>query len=316
MNPVPIREIVAAAVLAPSSHNTQPWGFSYVDGNLRLYADRTRALTVNDPQDRELTISCGAALFNVRVAAAAAGYTAESRLLPEREDPDLLAAVTFTASSRAPYAPLAEALPLRRTHRQDFEPQTPPDRLDASLDKAVHEHPVELRWVPPGEERQRVASLVAEGDRAQFAVPAWRRELATWMRPRRAEDGLALPWWSAPVIRRVVAHVDVGARTARTDAAATLAAPWVVVLSTDADTPSAWLECGEALQHLLLVAALHGVQAGYANQPCQVAPLRPRVREALAIDGSPQVVLRLGHAPSGRAAPRRPLDRVLLQEQS
>lgn len=314
MNPLPIREIVAAAVLAPSSHNTQPWRFSFVHGTLRLYADRTRALTVNDPHDRELTISCGAALFNARVAAAAAGYTAETGPLPEREDPDLLAAVTFHSSSEAPYAPLAEALPLRRTHRQAFDAQASSEHLVASLEEAVRAHPVELRLVPPGDERQRVVSLVAEGDRAQFADPAWRRELATWMHAQSQGDGLMLPWWSAPVIRRVVAHVDVGARTARADAAATLAAPLVLVLSTDVDTPSAWLECGEALEHVLLVAALQGVQAGYANQPCQVAPLRSRLREALAIEGSPQVVLRLGHAPSGRGTSRRPLARVLMEE--
>jgi hypothetical protein len=29
-------------------------------------ADRTRALPVTDPEDRELTISCGCALFNLR----------------------------------------------------------------------------------------------------------------------------------------------------------------------------------------------------------------------------------------------------------
>ena len=56
------------AVLAPSGHNTQPWLFR-VDGDaVDLYADRTQALPVVDPEDRELTISCGAALFNLRVA--------------------------------------------------------------------------------------------------------------------------------------------------------------------------------------------------------------------------------------------------------
>jgi hypothetical protein len=52
------------AVLAPSSHNSQPWRF-IVDGDtVMLCADRTRALSVVDPFDRELVISCGAALFN------------------------------------------------------------------------------------------------------------------------------------------------------------------------------------------------------------------------------------------------------------
>ena len=57
------------AILAPSSHNTQPWLFKIVgDKIVELYADRTRALALVDPVDRALTISCGAALSHLLIA--------------------------------------------------------------------------------------------------------------------------------------------------------------------------------------------------------------------------------------------------------
>jgi len=57
---VQARALLDAAILAPSSHNTQPWRFAVRERTIDLYADRTRALPVNDPDDRELTISrCG-----------------------------------------------------------------------------------------------------------------------------------------------------------------------------------------------------------------------------------------------------------------
>jgi hypothetical protein len=58
-----LRFLLNYAILAPSGHNTQPWLFTIKDKALTLYADRTRALTVVDPEDRELVMSCGAALF-------------------------------------------------------------------------------------------------------------------------------------------------------------------------------------------------------------------------------------------------------------
>ncbi|HEY9119502.1 MAG TPA: hypothetical protein VIN33_07070 [Marinobacter sp.] len=61
--------LIRQTVLAPSSHNTQPWRFRISTSTIDLYADRTRALPVNDPADRELTISCGCALFNLCVGA-------------------------------------------------------------------------------------------------------------------------------------------------------------------------------------------------------------------------------------------------------
>ena len=56
------------AVLAPSNHNTQPWLFEIHGDAIHLFVDRSRALPMTDPEDREMLISCGAALLNLRVA--------------------------------------------------------------------------------------------------------------------------------------------------------------------------------------------------------------------------------------------------------
>jgi len=49
------------AQLAPSGHNAQPWRFLIQNDTLQVRADRSRALPVTDPFDRELLITCGAA---------------------------------------------------------------------------------------------------------------------------------------------------------------------------------------------------------------------------------------------------------------
>ena len=48
------RFAVGYAILAPSSHNTQPWRFIVNGDELLLCADRTRSLPNIDPFDREL----------------------------------------------------------------------------------------------------------------------------------------------------------------------------------------------------------------------------------------------------------------------
>src|SRR3954447_10508959 len=88
-----LRSAVAHAVLAPSNHNSQPWLFG-IDGDvMRLWADRSRGLPVVDPFDRELVMSCGAALLNARLAVRALGFAATVDVFPDQSDPDLLAAV-------------------------------------------------------------------------------------------------------------------------------------------------------------------------------------------------------------------------------
>src|SRR5687767_6280173 len=86
---------VEHASAAPSVLNTQPWRFAERRSGIDLYADRTRQLLALDPSGRQLTVSCGAALFNLRMAILASYRTPEVSLLPDPSDRDLLARVQF-----------------------------------------------------------------------------------------------------------------------------------------------------------------------------------------------------------------------------
>src|SRR5579862_5473192 len=89
-----LKRAAEAAVAAPSVHNTQPWWFVIRDGWLEIWEDVTRQLSVLDPRKRQMTISCGCALFNARVAIEASGHVAIVERFPDADRPHLLARVT------------------------------------------------------------------------------------------------------------------------------------------------------------------------------------------------------------------------------
>lgn len=305
--------LVAAAIQAPSSHNTQPWLFVRHATAIDLLADRRRALPVNDPHDRELTVSCGAALFNLRVAAAAAGLEATVTLPAGAQGDDLLARIALApAAAPSALAGLAPAIASRRTWRQPFaDAEVDAAAVQALSDAAVAEGAV-LRALDGAEARHAAAALVAEGDATQWADPSWRRELAAWMHPRRRGDGLAMPALAVPVAQAVVRTFDMGQGVGAKDRQLADGSPLLTVLSTSGDGAADWLAAGQALQRMLLLGVGRGLQASYLNQPVQVAALRPRLQQLAGGPAHPQLLLRWGRTDRALpAAPRRPLADVV-----
>lgn len=309
-----IRSLLSCAILAPSSHNTQPWRFRISDNTVSLYADRSRALPANDPHDRELTISCGCALMNLRVAAAHEGLGVVCEIAPDEDDQDLLARVSFNLidTSAPDGAELFDAIEDRRTCRQRFEPDAVPAPLLNALAVAAREEGGWLEVIESEANRQACAALVAQGDAMQWASPEWRQELASWMHPGREGDGLTVPGIVAPIAQAVVRTFDMGNGVAANDRQLADKSSVLAVLGTSGDTVADWLGAGQALQKVLLTAQSRGLQASYLNQPIQVDVLRPELQDLLAQDGFPQILLRLGFADVEiEATPRRPLDDVV-----
>ena len=302
--------VLEAASRAPSSHNSQPWIFQVVGERILLVADRTRALPVNDPEDRELTISCGAALMNLLIAARGVGLTPSVRVLPDADRPDVLADVHLAPAGHIENdaVVLSAAIPRRRTHRERFEDRAVDPATVEALVAAVRQEGAWLTAVTGTSEKHAIADLVAEGDAEHWGNASWRRELSAWMHPRRAGDGLAVAGALSPLAQAVVRTFDMGDGVAARDEAIADGSPLIVVLSTKGDAPSDWLTAGQALEHLLLVACRDGLQASYLNQPVQLSVLREQLRTCLQLPGVPQQVLRLGY-PRTTLPPtaRRPL---------
>src|SRR6516162_11835484 len=88
--------LIATAARAPSVQNTQPWRFRVSEYVIELYADPGRKLQV-DRAGREMLISCGAALFGLRLAVRSLEYLPVVELLPDPARLRLLARVTLGA---------------------------------------------------------------------------------------------------------------------------------------------------------------------------------------------------------------------------
>lgn len=317
------RAVLRFAVLAPSSHNSQPWRFRMRNGQLELLADRSRALPVVDPDDRELIISCGAALRFIRAVFTHFGQGTRVALLPERDEPDLLARIEIadpvepTDRDHALFAAIAK----RRTNRFPFEPRPVPEVVLGRARSQAERDGAWLQTLTGDADRTALAELIAEGDRIQLADRRFRRELAAWVHANRSATRDGMPGYAlgsgdlvSQVEPLIIRTFDVGDGRAARDRQLALGSPALAVLWTEEDSVRAWLRAGQALAGFLLSLGADGVSASYLNQPIEVPELRDKVRTQLGREGAPQLILRLGYGRDCRPTPRRPVQDVFLDD--
>ncbi len=316
-----LRFLLAYAVLAPSGHNSQPWLFRLGEDSVELLADGSRALPVVDPFDRELTISCGAALYHLRLAMRRFGLRDRVELCPG-DDLDLLARV-FVVGDHKPTDDerrLFDAIPDRHTNRSPFRRQAVPTQLVAEIINDAMSEWTWLHRVQKQDDKHSVADLISEGDQLQAADRRFRRELAAWLHSNRSRSRDGMPGY-AHGVKDVASYAgpffirtfDWGDGKAAKDRQLAEGSPLLVVLGTEQDTPTAWLHTGQALARLLLRATAAGVSASFLNQPIELEDLRRRLASLIGHPESyPQILLRMGFGPVARPTPRRSVEEVLV----
>jgi len=312
---------------APSVHNTQPWYFRIAaedridicarfgdgaDADAEFTMNKNGRPAVSPALRRELIMSCGAALYNLRLAIRVTGHDLVVWLLPRDASPRVLASVEIvTGRTKRPTATeqeLYEAIPRRHTNRWPYDDRNPvlPPILVAMQTAAATEGGL-LRVL----NRRQVRTWLRaahDADREQRDDRGFQPDLAQWTNggdsgvptaafgpPGTFDEGHHLRRHLGrrrgyPPIRDFRPRTDRGtegtedaeapggqgdrgkAKTPRFERR-----PQLMVLSTNGDKPLDWLRAGQALQHALLTATHYGVSASFLTQPLELHddPSRP-----------------------------------------
>ena len=242
--------LLTAAVTAPSLHNTQPWRFEVHGPVVDVLLDEKRSLPAEDPAGRAARIALGAAVFNIRVAAAMLGHESLVAPDPDPQYPEMAARV-FLARREAPVPVLSGLygeLHRRHTHHGALLERAVSPKVLQKLDEAAQSEGARLQWLGQTE----LTQLGAIGQAVDETPSA------------------------------------------------------TGVLSTRDEHTAAWVQAGQALQRVLLVATSYDLTASFFNQVLERTASRFQVRELIGGRHWPQMVIRIGYPaqPNGRT-PRR-----------
>lgn len=307
--------LVRYAILAPSSHNTQPWAFRVLGHTVDVHVDPAGWLPVADPDRRELHLSVGCAVENLVVAARRFGFDPAVAYRPglgdEAEGDGPAARIRLRPAGTDPdpgTLRLFRAIPRRHTNHGVYDGRPLPEQVRAALDALELEDGTEIHLTDDPRVRRRVDELTARADALQFADPEWRRELGRWI----GRGVFATNWILSKLGQLAVTHLDLSGSTARKDRELLGSASLLGLVATRTTGMEARLRAGRSFQRFFLAATAEGLALQPMNQVLQVPEVRREFDELLPEGwGRPQLTFRLGFAEPEEPAPRRPLPSFL-----
>jgi hypothetical protein len=317
-----IYKMLYYASLAGSSHNSQPWKVQVTrDSLIRLYADTTRALTVVDPDRRELYISLGAFIENFNLAAGSLGYNSTVKLIDDKKNITLVAEIHLNKALSTHYH--LELIEKRRTLRTPFDTTSISkkdiNQLLAADSQQIHFYPAHSK------EGSLIAQKTVEAYTQQAHNLAAQNELAGWLRfsdkdVSEKKDGLStagmqIEGFSGFFVRHFLKPADskkasfIEGGIDKTKKQAMNCGGWVVITSFENRIVD-WIKLGRLYEHIHLSCT--ELQIGFQpmNQIIEEQDFKNEVTKSLGIQEELLFIARVGYIANIPApvSPRRPVE--------
>jgi molybdopterin/thiamine biosynthesis adenylyltransferase len=335
-----VERVAAAAIRAPSGGNAQPWHISFQNSSITITL-ATEYTSTMDVGYRASAVAIGAAVFNGRVAAAAAGILGPVSFEPGDDRSPLRAVLELGDDADPALAALYEPMLARETNRHHGKPVALAPETVAALQAAAQGEGARLHLLTAHDELSAAARILAASDRIRYLTPHLHAEMISevrWPGDPQPDSGIDVRSLELPeadlikldILRRpeVMAHLaqwDAGTALGADTRERVMASACLAVVSMSGRTLCDYARGGSAVEAVWVLAQQLGLAVQpispvflYAHDQADVeelsathahalADLKDEFRELLATspDESLALVLRFADAPATSAWSRR-----------
>ncbi len=296
-----IKFILNYGVLAPSTHNSQPWLFKIENNTLKIYFDPKLKIPQADPLGRDLYISMGCLVENLIIAANYFGiYKSEKIILSN----DLVAQLDFqnNGSANTDLEYLVDTIPKRVNARGLFEQKPLPGKIQAEMMSLKKDGRIRTDFITNKEKINNLAVLTAEGLKLAYKKPSFRKEMSGWMNNSLSAKKTGLPGYSLRMpfllsflIPTMVKFFDIGPFLAKLNYKSMASTPFICLLSSEESNPEIWLEVGRLAQRYMLQLNSEDIKTSIFVASIEMGDLYKKVQEIAEISLTPQFLFCAGY---------------------
>jgi hypothetical protein len=323
-----VTQLVQAAGLAPSAHNTQPWLLKAGDQRLDVTFDPERLLPIADPDQSYAWFGLGCLLENVLLTLEQHGQKGDYQVHEEG------LTITWRLAAEPPaHARLFAMIAVRQTSRLPYRPDpVPPPAIQ--MMHAVVKAPCALYTLEQPHAIAEVRRLTAQATAIALKNQELVRELYSWLRfspsdPRWRRDGLnadCMGWTKqrataarlllSPTMVRVLGWFGLRKALLGREQENAPPAPLLCLLTTAEVGTSAAVEAGRNLERVWLAAASHGLVSHPLSRVLDRPATCEKVLQSFGVPRKEHAVnlFRLGFSPKAPRSPRLPTTEIFRPE--
>jgi nitroreductase len=314
-----LRFILQYAIMAPNSHNTQPWKFKITPNSIKIYPNFLRTLPYSDRSNRQLYISLGCALGNLLVALEHFGFSAEVIYLPESDIEEIAIEVKVFETKGDHYPNLFSAIQQRVTNRFPYTDKPIPDDLLHSLLTYNTEKDIHIELITGKKEKEIISEIAKEASRFVYSDKIFKEELGQWIRSvyTKAPDGMPLfdlpipsllTTFAPSIMRKMPARIE-----SRRDFSLFKSSPAFILFHSNTSNKEIWMKVGKIFELISLELTKQGISHAPWAGVIEHDKSNKKIKKLLHLDDNLLFFVRLGYAKNiPHHSPRRAIDDVIL----
>jgi hypothetical protein len=294
--------VLRFASLAPSGHNSQPWEYFVGNDYIDLLVNKERSLAQSDPTQRILSLSFGACLQNILVAAEYFGMQAhweyfldnteqvvriflnKSNNIKNVDENHLIHQIIKRVSSRGAYkrTPISDEFVLKINEIKNEKAKTV---LVSELYK------------------KEVVDLILGAQVDSMEDDKFRAELSEYIKSDFTKEFVGMPGFTIgvpPPVSVIASWLIKNFNLSKASKAQDKKlfykqTPAILLISTEKDDKISWLEAGRVLEETWLLAESFGMKCSVFASVTQLPVYREKLMQVTPDFTVPQILLRVGY---------------------
>lgn len=251
------------AILAPSTHNTQPWQFVIRDNQIIVLPHKAHSLPQGDKENRLMHISLGTVVENVQIAGDYYNWDTHVSYFSNNSD-----GVTITfqegqkqSQENSPTHHLIFSIQKRRTNRSNYGLYLLPSTFLDQLSSLQYEN-LTFHLLSDTEKKIQLADATIGALKETMENALFRKELAGYMRPNDTDAGRGMPGFVmgfphllSVLAPKIMPFINIGKKKAKDDEVLLKKhTPYFGIITSKTNETNDWVKAGQLYQRIALMA--------------------------------------------------------------